>query len=83
VFLRPDIVVVLLEDTLTTADKTLVAAGKGELVDEMRAEFQAAMRKELVEVVERLMGNTVIAFMSANHLEPDMSAEIFVLTRAA
>src|SRR3954470_4766202 len=49
VFLRPDIVVVLMEDTLTTADKTLVAAGKEELVDEMRAEFQATMQTELVD----------------------------------
>jgi uncharacterized protein YbcI len=71
-----------MEDTLTTSDKSLVAAGKEGLVDEMRAEFQATMQEELVEVVERLMGNTVIAFMSANHLEPDMSAEVFVLTPA-
>lgn len=37
------------------------------------------MRDELVEAVERLSGHKVIAFMSQNHIDPDLAAELFVL----
>lgn len=77
---RDDVVVVLMEDTLTTADKSLLADGKTALVEEMRREFQATMKSALVAAIERLMGARVIAFMSGNHTEPDMAVEVFVLT---
>ena len=37
------------------------------------------MRADLVTAVEGLTGRSVAAFMSANHIEPDLAAEIFVL----
>jgi hypothetical protein len=37
------------------------------------------MSGELVAVVEGLTERTVQAFMSANHIEPDAAAEIFLL----
>ena len=37
------------------------------------------MREELVGAVERLSERKVIAFMSDNHIDPDMAAEVFVL----
>jgi uncharacterized protein YbcI len=37
------------------------------------------MREESSAEVSSLTGRRVIAFMSANHLEPDIAAEIFVL----
>ena len=37
------------------------------------------MRDDLVAAVELLTERNVIAFMSTNHLDPDMGAEIFVL----
>ena len=49
------------------------------LVVEMRRSFQQTMRDELSAAVERITGRKVIAFMSDSHLEPDYSAEIFVL----
>jgi uncharacterized protein YbcI len=33
----------------------------------------------MVERVQQLTGRKVAAFMSANHMEPDMAVEIFVL----
>lgn len=80
VIVRSDLVLVLMEDTMTTADKSLLAAGKANVVEQVRAEFQSTMEPELVEVVERLTGATVRAFMSAGHLDPDMAVEVFVLT---
>ena len=37
------------------------------------------MRDELIKAVEDATGRKVIAFMSQNHIDPDMAAEIFVL----
>ena len=39
-----------------------------------------AMRGAFSEAVEEITGRKVIAFMSQVHRDPDMAAEIFVLT---
>ena len=36
-------------------------------------------RDDLVAIIEAETGREVIAFMSANHIEPDMALESFVL----
>jgi hypothetical protein len=41
-----------------------------------------AMREEAIAVIEGLTGRRVTAFMSANHIEPDLAAEMFVLDGA-
>jgi uncharacterized protein YbcI len=46
---------------------------------DMRHKFQEAMRPELVGAVEELTGRKVVAFMSDNHIDPDMAAEVFIL----
>ena len=37
------------------------------------------MRDDLVKVVEDAIDRKVIAFMSTNHIDPDMAVEVFVL----
>jgi hypothetical protein len=37
------------------------------------------MRSDCVAAIEALTHRTVIAFMSTNHIEPDLAAEVFVL----
>src|SRR3954453_10966390 len=77
-----DLVVVLLHDSMTHAEKTLVQAGKHAEVLQIRRTFQETMRPSLVEAVEGLTERTVVTFMSPNDIEPDAAAEIFVLDRA-
>ncbi len=74
-----DLVVVVMADTLLKAERNLVLSGKVEQVLSMRRAFQDTMGAELTEVVERLTGRTVMAFMSHNHVDPDLAAELFVL----
>jgi uncharacterized protein YbcI len=74
-----DVVTVVLRDTLTTADRTLVLSGRTDLVKEIRREFQSAMRRDLVTAVERLTFRRVVAFMSDQHIDPDVAIEVFVL----
>ena len=37
------------------------------------------MREDAIASIEELTGRKVAAFMSANHIDPDLAAELFVL----
>jgi hypothetical protein len=37
------------------------------------------MREEISDEVAKLTGRNVLAMMSANHVDPDLAAEIYVL----
>src|SRR4051794_18080794 len=77
--LDEDVITVVLRESLTSGEQALNAAGRGGVVERLRHEFQEAMAEELKEGVERLTGRTVVAFLSANHLDPDVAVETFVL----
>ncbi|HEV2769591.1 MAG TPA: DUF2294 domain-containing protein [Solirubrobacteraceae bacterium] len=81
-FLRDNIVVVVLEDSLTKAEKVLVDQGQAEAMMQMRRAMQATMREALSGAVTQITGRRVIAFMSDNHPDPDYAAEVFVLESA-
>ena len=78
-YLNRDVITVLLRDTLTKAERRLVSDGNAPTVLQTREIFQQMMREELVASVEDLTGRTVMAFMSANHIDPDIGVETFVL----
>lgn len=46
---------------------------------EIRHEFQEAMREKSSAAIAALTGREVVAMLSANHLDPDLGAEIYVL----
>lgn len=81
--LGEDLVTVVLRDTLTKGERSLVGDGREELVLSMRKAFQLTMRMDLIAGVEEIIGRDVIAFMSDNHIEPDVAVEVFVLAPAA
>jgi uncharacterized protein YbcI len=74
-----ELVIVLMADTLLKAEKNLATDGKVDQVLSMRRAFQDTMQAELTAVVEDLTGRKVMAFMSHNHVDPDLAAELFVL----
>lgn len=74
-----DSVLIVLRDTLTKGERKLVENGKADRVVQVRHDFQMVMKDELVGAVEDTLGRTVIAFMSTNHVDPDLAAEVFVL----
>ena len=78
-YVNRDAITVVLHDTLTKGERRLVSDGHPTTVLQTRSLFQEMMRAELVASVEDLSGRTVVAFMSANHIDPDMAVETFVL----
>jgi uncharacterized protein YbcI len=77
--INTDSVMILFGDTLTKGERKLADNGDGEMVLQMRHRFQEAMREDLIALVETTMVRKVVAFMSTNHIDPDMAAEVFVL----
>jgi uncharacterized protein YbcI len=77
--INEDLVTVVLADTLTKGEQKLVDNGRPDRVIELRHDFQMVMREDLIGIVERQLERKVIAFMSQNHIDPDLAIELFVL----
>jgi uncharacterized protein YbcI len=73
------LVLCVLEDTMTKGERTLASAGEEEFVLRMRHALQTVMQADMTAAVEELTDRKVVAFLSANHIEPDLAAELFVL----
>lgn len=74
-----DLITVVLRDTLTKGERSLVRDGLADLVLKTRKAYQDTMREDLVSEVERITGRTIAAFLSDNHIDPDIAIETFVL----
>jgi len=74
-----DLIVVVLQNALTPGERYLANEDRGEQVLDMRRAYQDAMRTDCIAAIERITSRTVAAFMSANHIDPDLAAEVFIL----
>jgi uncharacterized protein YbcI len=74
-----DLVAVVLEETFTKAERTLVDRGEIESIQQIRRRFQQHMADEFTSIVEQATGRRVRAFLSETNLEQDVSVEIFLL----
>ena len=63
----------------TDVEKTMIELQRTREVHDTRRRFQAATRHKFIEVVERLSGRTVAAFISNYHVGPDLAVELFLL----
>lgn len=74
-----DLVVCVLEGGYTRAEQTLGEHDRAELVAAARLGLQDAMRQAMIAAVEQTVGRRVRSFMSANDLDHNLQAEVFVL----
>jgi uncharacterized protein YbcI len=75
-----NLLTVVLEDTLTPAERNLVKMGEHQRLRETRLFFQYATVREFCEPVERITGRKVRSFLSGTDSEVDgLSIEAFVL----
>jgi uncharacterized protein YbcI len=76
----PDVIAVLLEDTLTPVERNLAAMGEHQRLRDLRTFFQYATVPEFCEPIERLTGRKVRAFISGIDTEVEgVSTEMFFL----
>jgi uncharacterized protein YbcI len=78
-YVMEDLVVVVLEESFTRAERTLVERGEVDAIQNIRRRFQQQMKDEFSAVVEQATGRLVRAFLSETNLEHDVSVEIFLL----
>jgi uncharacterized protein YbcI len=81
-YINENLVTIVLQDTLTKAEQTLVDRDRRELVLLTRSTFQDVMGDDLAAGVEEVLGRKVVAFLSANHIDPDIAIESFILAPA-
>jgi uncharacterized protein YbcI len=78
-----DIVVCVMEDTMTRAEKTLVDSGRSAAVKQVREALQETMRDDLAAGIEALTGRRVLAHTGTSTLEPDVTSDLFILAAQA
>jgi uncharacterized protein YbcI len=82
-YIDEDLITVVLQDTLTMGERSLVRDGEADLVLTSRKAFQRTMSTQMIAAIERLSGRSVFAFLSDNHIDPDIAVETFVLAPIA
>lgn len=78
-YINDDVVTVVLHDTLTKGERSLVSDELDALVLTLRAALQGTMRHDLIAGVEDILGRKVEAFLSDHHIDPDIAVEVFIL----
>ncbi len=78
-YIDDDLITVVLQDTLTKGERSLLRDGEVALVLANRKAFQNSMASDMIAAVEQLSGRSTTAFLSANHIDPDIAVESFVL----
>jgi len=72
-------VLVVLDDTLTRSERSLLAAGEEDLIRQQRRRLHELMRDEAVAIIERSMGRTVRAFMGDIAPDQGVAVAVFLL----
>ena len=78
-YIQDDLVVVVLEETFTAAERTLIDRGEAESIRDIRRRFQQVMAPQFKAIVEGATGRRVRAFLSETALDADVAVEVFLL----
>jgi uncharacterized protein YbcI len=79
VYAEDDLVVVVLEETFTPAERTLIERGQSGGIQEIRRNFQTIMADQFKALVEQASGREVRSFISETDIENDIAVELFLL----
>jgi len=80
VYADGDMIAVLLEETFTPAEQTLIERGQSNGIQEIRRNFQQIMADQFKALIEQATGRSVRSFMSETDLENDIAVEMFFLS---
>ena len=73
----PDTLIATIENSLTPAERNMIALGEHQRVREIRMFFQHAAERAFVDAVEQITGRKVRAFVSGIDTTRDVSSEVF------
>jgi uncharacterized protein YbcI len=78
-FHHGNVLVTLMHGVLTNAEKSIAKTDRAPVVKNIRQLLHETLEADSRAAVERLTGHKVVAFISGNHLEPDIAADLFIL----
>jgi len=78
-FAGPDMVVVILRDTMTTSERRMVAMGEHRRLREHRLMLHETMETEMRSTVERILRRATLALISGIDTHRDVAVETFLL----
>jgi uncharacterized protein YbcI len=81
-YLFDDLLLIVMRDGLTVAERTMVEFGQHDLVRNFRQQFENHMTRRFVDMVEELTARKVLTYQSQIMFDPDVVIEIFVFDRA-
>lgn len=70
-----NLITIVVQDLLTKGERSLIRDGKQDLVLETRRAYQQSMGADLTAGIEEITGRQVIAFLSANNLDPELAMQ--------
>jgi uncharacterized protein YbcI len=70
---------VVLEKSLTRCEQLLLDTGREEFAAKLRSELNTAMKPQLVELIQEVLGVPIIALLSDTDLKSGTSGMIFLL----
>jgi uncharacterized protein YbcI len=82
-YMFDDLLMVVMRDGLTVAEKTMLGFGQADLVRNFRQQFENNMTSRMIEPIERLTGRKVLTYQSQIMFDPDVIVEIFVFDQPA
>lgn len=77
--LGDDLLACVLGGVYTEVEKAMIELQRSAVVQETRSAFQTAMQSRFIDQVELLSGRAVLAFISNQHIGPDIEIELFML----
>jgi len=78
-YVLDNLIVCVLSDGFTAIERTMMEGGEPDRVLDMRRDFQRMMKQRYSEMIEELTGQSVLAFLSQAHVEPDLTVEMFLM----
>jgi uncharacterized protein YbcI len=81
-YLFDDLLLIVMREGLTVAEKTMLGFGRQDLVREFRQQFENEMTSRIVGMVEDLTERKVLTYQSQVMFDPDVIVELFVFDRA-
>jgi uncharacterized protein YbcI len=82
-YILDDLLIIVMRDGLTTAEKTMLDFGQPDQVRQFRQLFENEMTERLTDMIEELTGRKVLTYQSQVMFDPDVIVEMFVFDSPA
>jgi uncharacterized protein YbcI len=76
--LGDELLICVLGGIYNDVEMTMIELQRTTIVQETRSAFQSAMQRRFITAIENLSGRQVAAFISNQHIGPDIEVELFM-----